>query len=141
MTVNKFLVFSLLLSGTLFAQDLVTEGTWTTIDYAASGEWRIEKSGDDYYFSVGKDFVTTNGPDLFILFSKLPLNKLTNENTNANSVVVGQLKTTDKSALFKKMKGPQKLKIPADVNVEEYKTVVIHCVEYSHLWAGADLKP
>jgi hypothetical protein len=64
---------------------------------------------------------------------------LTDANASQDALVVGLLKTSDDSPFFKKMKGTQRLVIPSEARLSDYRTILIHCVRYSHLWAGAEL--
>ena len=121
------------------AAEVVAQGNWTTIDYDVEGVWQIEADGDRLTVRLGDDFVTKNGPDLHVLLSPKPLAELTNDNAMQGALVAGLLKTTDDSTFFRKMKGAQSFTLPAGTRLEDYQTVVIHCVEFSHLWAGASL--
>ena len=121
------------------AAEVVAQGSWTTIDYDVEGVWRIEADGDQLTVRLGDDFVTKNGPDLHVLLSPKPLEELTNDNAMQGALVAGLLETTDDSTFFRKMKGAQSFTLPAGTRLEDYRTVVIHCVEFSHLWAGASL--
>jgi hypothetical protein len=38
------------------------------------------------------------------------------------------------------MQGAQSFTLPAGTRLSDYRTLVIHCVEFSHLWAGALLR-
>ena len=121
------------------AAEVVAQGSWTTIDYDVEGVWRIEADGDRLTVHLGDDFVTKNGPDLHVLLSPKPLAELTNDNAMQGALVAGLLKTTDDSTFFRKMKGAQSFTLPAGTRLEDYQTLVIHCVEFAHLWAGASL--
>ena len=121
------------------AAEPVADGTWTTIDYDVVGVWQIEADGDRLTVRLGDDFVTKNGPDLHVLLSPKPLDELTNDNAMQGALVAGLLKTSDDSTFFRKMKGAQSFTLPAGTRLEEYRSIVIHCVEFSHLWAGGAL--
>ncbi len=121
------------------AADTVAEGIWQTIDYGVEGTWRIEQADDRLTIRLGNDFVTKNGPDLHLLLSPKPFAGLSNDNATEGALVAGLLKTSDDSTFFRKMKGVQSFTLPAGTQLSDYRTIVIHCVEFSHLWAGADL--
>ena len=123
----------------VMAEDVVKQGSWETIDYDVQGEWKIVRTGDAYAVELGEDFETKDGPDLHILLSPRPINEIDHSDAGNDALVVGLLKTTDTSTFFKKMKGPQSLALPKDVKLSEYKTILIHCVKFSHLWAGGNL--
>jgi hypothetical protein len=133
----------ILLSGLLWptahAAEVVAQGTWTRIDYDVQGVWRIEADGDRLTVRLGDDFVTKNGPDLHVLLSPQSLDELTNANAMQGALVAGLLQTNDDSTFFRKMQGAQSFTLPAGTRLADYRTLVIHCVEFSHLWAGAEL--
>ena len=134
-----FLVALLLLSMAAQAQSVVAQGDWRKADYDVMGQWRITQQGERLFVDLGDDFETNHGPDLHILLSPRPFDELTNANAARDALVVGLLRTTDDALLFKKMRGAQRLSIPDGARLSDYKSILIHCVRYSHLWAGADL--
>lgn len=121
------------------AAEVVAEGVWQKVDYAVAGSWRIVRDGGTYTVVLDDDFETKNGPDLHILLSPRPLAELTDETAGDGALVVGLLKTSDTALLFKKMKGAQSLELPPGTDPGAYRTILIHCVRFSHLWAGAPL--
>ena len=120
------------------ADGIVKKGIWQTIDYQASGGWLIVEENNKLYVVLGSQFKTTYGPDLHILLSKKPLQQLTDGNANSSSTIVGLLKTTQEG-FSRVIKGPQRLLIPKNINIEDYQSIIIHCVKFSHLWAGSSL--
>ena len=128
-----------LFSAAAQAQSMVAQGPWTKVDYEVAGQWKITRHGEQLFVELGDDFETKNGPDLHILLSPSSLEQLTDANASQDALVVGLLKTSDDSAFFKKMKGAQRLAIPGEARLSDYRTILIHCVRYSHLWAGAEL--
>ena len=121
------------------AQSIVAQGPWVEVDYEVAGHWKITRHGEQLFVELDDDFETKNGPDLHILLSPKPLKQLTDANASQDALVVGLLQTNDDSVLFKKMKGAQRLAIPGEARLSDYRTIVIHCVRFSHLWAGAEL--
>lgn len=121
------------------AQSIVAQGPWVAVDYEVSGQWQITRHGEQLFVELGEDFETKHGPDLHILLSPKPLTQLTNANASQDALVVGLLQSSDDSVLFRKMKGPQRLAIPSGARLSDYRTILIHCVRFSHLWAGAEL--
>lgn len=121
------------------AQSIVAQGPWTKVDYEVAGHWKITRHDEQLFVVLGDDFETKNGPDLHILLSPKPLKQLTDANASQDALVVGLLQSSDDSVLFKKMKGAQRLVIPSEARLSDYRTILIHCVRFSHLWAGAEL--
>ena len=138
-SVRILLLAIFLFSAAAQAQSMVAQGPWTKVDYEVAGQWKITRHGEQLFVELGDDFETKNGPDLHILLSPSSLEQLTDANASQDALVVGLLKTSDDSAFFKKMKGAQRLAIPGEARLSDYRTILIHCVRYSHLWAGAEL--
>lgn len=131
---KKLILFLLFLSFTsvsLFSQTILAEGKWETIDYSVKGKWQIVQKTDGNYVILDKDFKTRSGPDLHLLFSTKKISQLSNSNATPSSVIIGELKRS---------RGAQEFKIKNSINWENYNTIIIHCVTYSHLWAGSNLK-
>jgi len=136
----RILLFAIFLcSAAAQAQSIVAQGPWIKVDYEVAGQWKITRHGEQLFVELGDDFKTKNGPDLHVLLSPKPLAQLGDANASQDAIVVGLLKTSDDSAFFKKMKGAQRLAIPGEARLSDYRTILIHCVRYSHLWAGAEL--
>ena len=121
------------------AQQIAAQGPWETIDYDVSGQWQIVLRGSQYYVQLDDEFDTKNGPDLHILLSKQRLDRITDDNATEQALIVGALQTKDDSLFFKRMQGAQELAVPPGTNLSSYRTILIHCVKHSHLWAGAPL--
>ena len=124
-----FILLFLLLPSFLFAEETLKEGTWQRIDYRVSGTWQIIQKADGLYVVLSEKFKTRSGPDLHILFSKKKVTDLTDSNTSPSSRIIGELKSS---------RGFQEFKIPDDINWQEFNSIVIHCVAFSHVWAGAN---
>jgi hypothetical protein len=136
----RILLFAIFLfSAAAQAQSIVAQGPGIKVDYEVAGQWKITRHGEQLFVELGDDFETKNGPDLHVLLSPSSLEQLTDANASQDALVVGLLKTSDDSAFFKKMKGAQRLVIPGEARLSDYRTILIHCVRYSHLWAGAEL--
>ena len=120
------LIFSFAAVGIVSASD----GGWTEKDYAINGSWSIEKRGDEQVITLSDDFSTKSGPDLKIFLSPMTVEDVTGKTATQGSVLVSVLKDA---------KGGQEYVIPADVDLSQYKSILIHCEQYSVLWGGADL--
>ena len=66
------------------------------------------------------------------------LAQVNDDNAAEGALVAGALKTNDDSLLFKKMRGAQGFLLPPGTRLENYRSILIHCVRHSHLWAGAE---
>ncbi len=134
-----YLLLLVLFASVALADDQSIKGHWKTIDFEAAGNWQLSQEDGRWVVQLSEDFVTKNGPDLHVLLSTKALSEVNNNNANQTSIQAGLLKTDDSSTFFKKMKGAQRFVLPADFNINAYRSILIHCVQYSHLWAGSDL--
>ena len=74
------------------------------------------------------EFDVTNGPDLFVWLVK---GTVASGLDLASNVDLGVLKGNI---------GDQNYTIPAEINIEDYQTVLIWCSQFSVLFASAELK-
>lgn len=90
----------------------------TTAGISGEGKTKIYLE-DNQFKLVLEDYTIENGPDLKVYLSK--------SNTPNDFVNLGNLNPT---SVFQ---------IPSAVNLEEYPFVLIHCQQYNHLFAIAEL--
>lgn len=83
-----------------------------------SGEAKIYQEGTEYIVQL-EDFSISSGPDLKVYLSKAA--------TPTDFVNLGNL--TSQTVY----------PIPSSVNIDDYSHVLIHCQQYSHLYAVAEL--
>ena len=118
----------------LYADEVLYSGTLGEKRFSPlGGSWEIVKQEDGTRFLVlGSDFRSRGGPDLKIFFSRLPLSRVHDNNAaNRNySVRIAELKST---------RGVQRYRLPATLDLSVYKTWIVHCEAYAHLWDGAEL--
>jgi len=109
-------------------------GKWKSDSFFTTlkGSWQIVREGETIYLQLGNNFNTTEGPDLKIFLSKLPLNDIRGDNAakKETSFRVGELKA---------FRGKSTYVIPDDIAIDDYKSVVIHCEAYSKLWGGSPI--
>jgi hypothetical protein len=108
-----------------------TSQGWQNQNIKVKGTWSIEKKADGDYITLSDEFKTKRAPDLKIFFSKSDAESITGDNATSNATLVAKLSSS---------KGKQSYKIPAGINVSDYKSVIIHCEQYSKLWASTPLK-
>ena len=114
---------------TAFANDY--GGTWTKRYQTIKGSWSIVKTDDGSFLELGDDFKTKSAPDLKLFLSKLPASEVTPENAVSSSVLLAPLKSA---------KGEQRYALPADLDLDKYKTLALHCEEYTKLWGVSPLQ-
>ena len=125
-------------SATNAKAQIIRQGSWTKVYAAAQGKWTIRqnKQSKQVQFQLGNDFSTTNGPDLYIIFSPQKASSLNDNNAMRGAIKIGRLK---RKALWGKLTGPITLNLPNNLDLAKYKSVAIHCVRYSHLWSVSPL--
>ncbi len=102
------------------AQLLYTGNFTPTSGIEVSGQAKILLDNNQYKLELS-DFSISNGPDLKVYLSK--------SNTPNQFVTLGNL--TD-ARIYN---------IPQNIDFEEYTHVLIHCQQYNHLFAIAELIP
>lgn len=112
------------------ASETLYTGTWTKKSFNVSGEWSIIKKDGKTYVKLSSDFRTRNAPDLKIFLSPLAASETNGDNATAGSVLVAPLTSNS---------GAQTYEIPEGVDLTGFKSVLIHCEQYSKLWSAADL--
>ena len=133
---NLIVIVSFLIAGiTSLNAQTMHSGEWEEDSFFITfeGSWKIEKDGDSTYVVMGDNFKTKKAPDLKIYLSKLNFKEIDADNaSDANtSVFVAQLTS---------YKGAKKYLIPSGINVSDYKTILVHCEQYTKYWGGAPLK-
>lgn len=116
-------------------QDVVYQGEWDNYSRWTTfeGSWKIVKSENGHQLILGDDFEAKKAPDLKIFLSKADLDDIGNKNALkiGSPVLVAKLKG---------YKGKATYDIPSSIDISQYKTIMVHCEEYSKFWGGASLK-
>ncbi|NER14509.1 electron transfer flavoprotein [Leptobacterium flavescens] len=124
------LVFLMLfLSQGAFSQSL-KKGKWDKQNKSISGSWEITKKSDGTYIVLSDDFKTKKAPDLKLFLSKKQASSVNGKNATKDAVFVAKLKSP---------KGGQSYKIPSNINIDDYTSLLIHCEKYSIFWGGGNL--
>lgn len=98
--------------------------------YSLKGTATIETHEGQNRLVFSDDFKTKDGPDLKIYLSKTPLSALSAQDINQNGTRLSVLKSN---------KGAQNYIIPENINLDDYKSIVIQCEAFVVLWGGFDL--
>lgn len=134
---SKFFMFFGFLTLALFgvtlnaSQAYAEGGAWAKQEFKIKGEWHIVEEDGQKYLQLSDDFKTRNAPDLKLFLSPKPASSVNGGNATEGSVLVSQLSSN---------KGAQRYLIPANVNLSDFQSVVLHCEQYSKLWGASDLK-
>ncbi len=113
----------------VFKGEWKRESRWTTFE----GDWKIVKKEGQLIVEMGDNFEAKKAPDLQIFLSKAPLDDISGKNATkkGSPVLVAKLDS---------YKGKASYVIPEGINLADYQTIIVHCVEYSKLWGGSALK-
>jgi hypothetical protein len=105
-------------------------GSWIEKSYEVAGQWEIVKKGSAQYLLFDEDFDTKKAPDLKIFLSPIEANKVNDDNAVVRAVKIAELKSYE---------GAQSFLIPKSINLNAYKTLLIHCEQYGVLWSVSKL--
>jgi len=118
----------------LSAQEVLYEGELGARHASPlDGGWQIIAREDGTRVLVlGDDFRSRRGPDLKIFFSRMPLNRIRDYNAadRSHAIRIGRLKA---------FRGAQEYELPDSLDLTQYRSWVVHCEAYRHLWDGAEL--
>lgn len=125
------LVFGFLAIGVASASTLEQKtGTWVKKDYKITGQWSIEQRGDQQVILFNEQFKTKKGPDLKLFLSPQSIDEVTGRTATNNAVFIAELKSSH---------GSQEYVLPAGIDVRNFRSLVIHCEQFSVLWGGTSL--
>ena len=131
--------FSVALSPAAFAQDAVAveaveaslpSGNFIKKKKKLKGGWEVVQRDGNTYIKFADDFSASKGPDLKVFLSPLSVADATGKTAAEGALNIGELQKT---------KGAQEYLVPADVNIADYSSVLVHCEKFSVLWGGGDL--
>jgi len=129
-TVHLFLMAGAILFLS-FSNSFAAGGAWQNQETKVKGSWSIEHRADGDYIVLSDEFKTRNAPDLKLFFSKNNYSAIKGSNATQDATFVAKLNSS---------KGGQAYKIPAGINVSDYQSLILHCEQYSKLWASTPLK-
>lgn len=110
--------------------DKALSGTFEKTSFKIKGSWQIVEENGQTIFRLSDDFKTKNGPDLKLFLSPKSVGDVTGKTAVNNAVKLSVLKSN---------KGTQDYVIPADVDLSQFKSILVHCEAYEKLWGGANL--
>jgi len=114
-----------------YGQETLKSGTWIEKSNDIKGSWSIIKNEGQIKIILADGFRTKSAPDLKIFLSKKSTNDVKSSNATKDAVLISKLKSA---------KGGQEYIVPAQIDLSEYQTIIIHCEEYSVLWGAASIK-
>jgi hypothetical protein len=110
----------------------LSQGEFTRVDvlHAAFGNAVIYRLPDGAHVLRLEEFSTTNGPDLYIGLSGHPMPRSNSELHESGYVELERLKGSE---------GSQNYALPADLDLNQFKSVVIYCKAFSVVFSTAEL--
>lgn len=130
----KFILYLFAILSILHANHYIElSGTFETIDpeTPTSGSFIIVDDDGQKSLHLENDFLVAEGPDLYLILSPKVLEELNNKNAMEGAVIIAKLE---------KFEGASSYLISSTIELEKYRSLIIHCVEYSHLYGGAPLE-
>ena len=135
---QSFIIWLFLMSGyaasaqedkTLYEGKFEADSYFTTFE----GSWKIVKNGNKTYVIFNDDFKAKKAPDLQIFLSGMSLDDINGKNATVKGspLLVTKLNT---------YKGKARFERPGNPDLSSYRSIIVHCVEYSKLWGGSNLK-
>lgn len=113
------------------AVTLVATGTFADRGgQTTRGSYRIERVGTDLRLVLGDDFRTDDGPDLHLVLSPQTTAAVGDGNATAGSRVLDAVQARS---------GAQVYDLPDDLDMRPFRSVLVHCVRFSHLFGAAPL--
>lgn len=105
-------------------------GAWTGKSQKIAGNWKIVETAEGRFLELDDAFKTRRAPDLKLFLSPLEAGDVNARNTTSGSVLIAKLE---------KAKGAQRYELPADLDLDDYRTLVLHCEQYTKLWGVSAL--
>lgn len=125
-----FLAALLTAAAPAHAEEILAQGEWSKVSYRIAGEWQIVAEDGARYVRFDENFRTRRGPDLKVFLSPDALAQVEERKVNARSYELGALQANS---------GAQQYEIPAEIDLADFRAILIHCKSYAHLWGGADI--
>jgi hypothetical protein len=129
-TLTIIAAFMMMISMAIAMEGKINNG-WQNQEYKVKGSWSVEQRSDGNYIVFSDDFKTRNAPDLKLFVSDRPYTTINGNNATQGAKLISKLSSS---------KGGQAYKIPANVHLSDFQSLIIHCEQFSKLWASTPLK-
>ncbi|MBL4698594.1 MAG: DM13 domain-containing protein [Phycisphaerales bacterium] len=108
--------------------NLIVHGSsWQKKASKITGHWEIAKTDAGLVLRLGSDFKTKKMPDLLLILSPMDMKSINGKNAANGGIEFATLSNT---------KGQSEYLIKGADSLDGYKSLVIHCEEYSKCWGG-----
>lgn len=114
-------------------EQILLQGSFYNLVHLSSGEAVVYQLADSTRFLRLQNFSVDNGPDLFVYL--VPIDPV--PSTSSNAEIAGYYSL----GRLKGNIGDQNYEIPADVDLSQYKSIVIWCQAFAVPFAAAPLTP
>ena len=134
--VRKLFAVIALVGVSLFAHtnsyaDVLSQGNWVKKQYGIKGGWEVVTENNQTIIRFDSSFKTKSGPDLKVFLSKQSMSQVTGKTATKDAILLSVLENNS---------GAQEYVVPADVDISQFQSLLIHCEAYSVLWGGGKLK-
>lgn len=106
-------------------------GSWTKRYQKIKGNWSIIETTEGRFLQLDDKFKTRNAPDLKLFLSRNDAQDVTPTNAVSSSVLIAPLQ---------KARGAQRYALPADLDLDTFNTLVLHCEQFTKLWGVSELR-
>jgi ketosteroid isomerase-like protein len=98
-----------------------------------SGTYHIKRRGQALQLVLDHNFKTDEGPDLHVVLSPTTASGVEGDNamSDETATVIGPLVA---------LEGTQVFDVPEEIDLTSFQSVLIHCIQYSHLYGAAPLQ-
>ena len=104
---------------------------WDKKSNRVRGGYEIARDEEGLVLRLGPDFSTKKGPDLKPVLSPIPAGTVRGETALHGGVVLSPLDSH---------KGAQEFRIPEGTDLSRFRSLLIHCEQYTKLWAAAPIE-
>ena len=122
-------LFLFIATQSIFSQTL-KKGDWDRQNKSIKGTWEIIQKSDGNYIVFSDDFKTKKAPDLELFLSKKSAKDINKKKVVQEAVSISKLKSH---------KGKQSYKLPSNINIEDFSSLIIHCRDYNIFWGAGNL--
>ncbi len=110
--------------------DKTVKGDFVRKNKTLKGSYDVFERDGQTIIRFADNFKASNGPDLKVFLSPTSIDNASGRNATQGSVLLGFVKSN---------KGAQEYVVPADVNIANFNSVLIHCEKFSVLWGGGNI--
>lgn len=97
----------------------------------AGGAFEIQEYAGKYTLVIKSDFKVSEGPDLYFAFHPLAQASINGGNAKTGTFRV--------DPMLRSLNGAQSYEIPSGFDPSKYKSIIIHCWKFNHLYAAGTL--